>query len=151
GCDDLTTHLADLARGMRLVVVRQGAVLVAHRVVFRRAAQVFQQPFLDLVPAEIRWGCHACLPKVQGGHPAAGPQSRTWAASQAITWPYEIDLFRPGAVAAAFARATGRRPAEGCCRGQMRRSCRFLLPKRYLLLLPGVWTVTYKNGGTRRR
>src|SRR6266516_6768859 len=48
GGDDRTTPLADLTRGVRLVVVQQGAVLVAHRVVFRRAAQVFQQAFLNL-------------------------------------------------------------------------------------------------------
>jgi hypothetical protein len=60
--DDRTTPLADLARGVRFVVVRQGAVLVAHRVMLCRAAQVFQQPFFDLAPAEVRWGCHVRLP-----------------------------------------------------------------------------------------
>src|SRR5215472_5146144 len=43
--DDLTTDLADLARGVRLVVAQPRAVLVAHASVFRRAAQVFQQSF----------------------------------------------------------------------------------------------------------
>src|SRR6266516_542199 len=62
GGDDRTTPLADLTRGVRLVVVQQGAVLVAHRVVFRRAAQVFQQAFLNLAPAEIGWGWYVCLP-----------------------------------------------------------------------------------------
>ena len=63
----------------------------------------FQQPFFNLVPAEIRWGCHVCLP-ARRCYPPAGHQSRTATVSQAIAWLWEIALARLCEVAAAFTR-----------------------------------------------
>src|ERR1019366_9085704 len=67
-CDDRAAHLADLARSVSLAVAAQGAVgvLMAHDpAFFRRSAQVLLRPLFNFSPAEIRWGCHVCLPEVR--------------------------------------------------------------------------------------
>ena len=62
GRDDRAAPRADIARGVRFVVGRYGAVIVTYRTVLRRGAQIFLQSLFDFQPAEIWWGCHARLP-----------------------------------------------------------------------------------------
>ena len=79
GCDDRAAQCADRARGVRLVVVprRASLALVIHGVFLPRAAQVFQQPFLNLAASEIRRGCHVCLPQARRRNQAPDHQCGT--------------------------------------------------------------------------
>jgi hypothetical protein len=66
GCDDRTAAGADLAPGVRLVVIPlvSRLVLVGYRVCLFGAAEVFQQSLFDFVASEVWRRCHVDLLRV---------------------------------------------------------------------------------------